>query len=525
VATVEDVRSPQAPARRPRRRPPRLWPLVERIGRVFDAQPRIATWLSWALLGAYAVMIAVGVARHEPWFDEAQAWLLARDAGVVELFTRLLRYEGSPGLWHLLLMVPAKLGLPYVTIQVVAAALALAGAALVAFRSPFPPLVRLGLLFSYVIGYQYALVARSYTLAPVLLFALALAWPSRREHVWRVTLLLALLANASLHGFLVAGSLAAVHTWETLRTWGRLDTRQRRAHLLAGAALLAVAVAVVAVLLPPEDLSNAAASNLSPLNFVRAAPRVFNNSLTGNPAATLVAVLVSCVWFWRTRTLLLWALPTASLVVLYVLRYYQEWHDGLPFLVWVFALWVSLTQPEDSARHLDPVLSRIPPLRRALDAERSAWLLRVGAVGVLAGTLIVQVVWWGQSYAFDLTRPYSGTRELAAYLADLDPDLEVYASSFHAIGALPYFEENPFDNYRDGELPGYFSWTLESELEGRWIDIYLDQPDVIVWGEKFAWQRRITTFPGYRRVARFEGDLYWKNRILEPDAFVIFERT
>lgn len=503
MATISDLRAPEV-ARPVRRLSLRgLGALVDRVAWVVDRPGPIPAWASWLLLAAFAVQVAVLVPRHEPWFDEAQAWLLARDANPVELFTTLLRYEGSPGLWHVLLMVPAKLGLPYIALQIVGGLCAVAGAALIAFRSPFPFLIRAGLLFSFVIGYQYALVARSYTLAPLLLFSVALAWPARWSRPWRVAVLLGLLASVSLHGFLIAGSIAAVHAWETARSWHELDGPTRRRHLAAGGTLAVVAVAIVAVLLPPDDLSNAAATNYSPLNFVRAAPLVFNNSLTGNPIATLIAVVASGIWFWRTRTFLLWVLPTLALVVLSTLRYFQVWHDGLPFLVWVFALWVSLAGPRPAPR----------PDR-----------FRAAALAVLAGTLVVQTVWWAQSASFDYYEPYSGSRALAEYLAQLDDDVTVYSTSFHAVGALPYLDRNVYDNFREGELPAYFDWSRKPTMAGRWIDAYLAQPDVIVWGVKFGWQRRLPEFPGYRQERLFDGHLYWKNRTYEPDAFVVYVR-
>jgi hypothetical protein len=42
---------------------------------------------------------------HEKWADEAQAWLIARDLSLWRIFSYELRYEGSPGLWHLILWI------------------------------------------------------------------------------------------------------------------------------------------------------------------------------------------------------------------------------------------------------------------------------------------------------------------------------------------------------------------------------------------------------------------------------------
>ncbi|MBQ7782588.1 MAG: hypothetical protein IJ368_01325, partial [Oscillospiraceae bacterium] len=50
---------------------------------------------------------------HEPWYDEAQAWLIARDASYYDILFDIPHYEGHPPLWHLILSIPAKLGLPF----------------------------------------------------------------------------------------------------------------------------------------------------------------------------------------------------------------------------------------------------------------------------------------------------------------------------------------------------------------------------------------------------------------------------
>ena len=56
----------------------------------------------------YAVVISVGAHFHEPWRDEADGWLAARDLPLPQIF-RFTAYVGAPGLWLLILALPAKL--------------------------------------------------------------------------------------------------------------------------------------------------------------------------------------------------------------------------------------------------------------------------------------------------------------------------------------------------------------------------------------------------------------------------------
>ena len=41
----------------------------------------------------YAVLLAIVMVFHEPWFDEAEAWLIARDEPLSDLLLVQTRYE------------------------------------------------------------------------------------------------------------------------------------------------------------------------------------------------------------------------------------------------------------------------------------------------------------------------------------------------------------------------------------------------------------------------------------------------
>src|SRR5579863_7127761 len=76
----------------------------------------------------YAALVAVAIPRHEPWADEAQSWLLARDSSLAHLWGTLLHYEGTPGLWQTLIHALIGLGLRYSAYNFVSGVLALAAA-------------------------------------------------------------------------------------------------------------------------------------------------------------------------------------------------------------------------------------------------------------------------------------------------------------------------------------------------------------------------------------------------------------
>src|SRR5579871_4864060 len=127
----------------------------------------------WYVLTGYAVIVCYTVAHHEPWFDEAQSWLLARDLSLPQLWFHYLRYEGTPGLWQTILWMASAAHLPYSALGWLGASIAILGIFIFLKYAPFPDLIKVMLPFSFFFLYQYAVVARSYILLPTFLFLTA----------------------------------------------------------------------------------------------------------------------------------------------------------------------------------------------------------------------------------------------------------------------------------------------------------------------------------------------------------------
>lgn len=49
----------------------------------------------------YCVLHLFMTLFHEPWYDEAEAWQIARCASIKDILFTIPHYEGHPPLWHL----------------------------------------------------------------------------------------------------------------------------------------------------------------------------------------------------------------------------------------------------------------------------------------------------------------------------------------------------------------------------------------------------------------------------------------
>lgn len=158
------------------------------------------------MLVLYSAILLVLLLHHEPWRDEMQAWLLARDSGTLVDLWRNTRYEGHPLFWHLLLWVLSRWSTSPLAMQLLHAAVAILSAGIFLARAPFPRWVRGLWIFGYFPLYEYGVISRNYGLT-VLFLWLALAW---RGKPLRLALALGLAAHASPMGVLLVPALAGV---------------------------------------------------------------------------------------------------------------------------------------------------------------------------------------------------------------------------------------------------------------------------------------------------------------------------
>ena len=170
-----------------------------------------------AILG-YALLTSILVAHHEPWRDEVDAWLTARDETPLAVF-KLAGYSGTPALWYLLQMPFAKLGLHFATQGILNLLISVSAGAVMLWCSPLPFSLRLVWLFSYYMSFEYAVIARNYALGILLVLSAAALTEKRWERPITYGVVLALLGNVSAHFFFVAGVFWTLWTAEMAMPW------------------------------------------------------------------------------------------------------------------------------------------------------------------------------------------------------------------------------------------------------------------------------------------------------------------
>jgi tetratricopeptide (TPR) repeat protein len=481
-------------------------------------------WQRYWYLPVFAVylsIVGVTVSRHEPWLDEAQSWLIARDAAWSDLFCTIPRYEGSPVLWHLLLTLPARCGLPYASLNVMAATFAAGGALLLLARSPLPKLLAAMAPFTFFLIYQNAVVARSYALMPLLLFATAMAYPGRLRRPFLYVAPLAFLAHVSAHGLLIAAGLVGLLSLEFVCRWRRNhESLAWRPAACAVGFFGLVALAAAWQMRPVADHVRGLACEHPLWPQIQFAIERLSGAFTDAYVPSLLVFAASLAWFWHSRALAVYAVPTAAVLTLFVIANCWYHHEQVLFLIWLFALWISF----QNVRGME-----------GQQALRAVKLKRLW-IAMLAAVFALQTYWAWASIREDLRGDYSGAKALAEYLKREGLDSKrIACSDVYSVATLPYFDRNIFLNLPNGRGSSFAIWS-DKYFQPRnfWTPTPYREPfDVLIVGVKLLpfgllpWQDPAFELPlsnAYRCVGYFPGNLFWKTGAYERDDYVCYVR-
>jgi hypothetical protein len=218
-------------------------------------------WTFSLVVGAlFMGVLIAGHLHHEMWRDELHCFAMGRNSpGLWDLLTGERRYDGHPFLWYYVLHLASLVTRSYKVVHVVTTAVAVTAATLWVRYATFPRVLRVLLLGTYYILFEYGVMCRSYSLGILLIFAFCAAYHPCRIRYVPLGLLLALLAMSNFFAFLLSAALALFlfSHGPTIEPSARLDGRRRLAlplDWLLGLGIYVAGVALtVATTLPPED--------------------------------------------------------------------------------------------------------------------------------------------------------------------------------------------------------------------------------------------------------------------------------
>ena len=490
------------------------------------------SWADVAILAGYVAVLCLAIPHYLPWEDEGRAWTLVRSLGLFDLIFHYLRYEGHPAIWYVILYPLVNLQLPYVYINWLSAVCGTAGIYFLLRYSPFPLYLRALLPFGFALAYEYAVVARSYCLFPLFGFLVAHEYRQTTRRPMRMAIALALLANLSLHGSIVAVAFAVSYAWDLFRdrrstaapTWTVRQATQ------AAGVFAASIIFVLIVVWPSRDLKPPLAPSVS-RQIHKIAPVVYQpdahaarlmrtsaepappapkkqpalnlgmGSLkiagrlqttfaypiaTWAPLAILFELMVFALVWRRGKSLLIAAPLLLGLFIVQI--YLRLWHTSLIWVVLVMMLWAVWDENEALPR---------PTLQNAVAL-------------VFALVALLQIPWTVQALRFDRTHATYPAKATAEYLKSLPVGTRIDGFD-HAFTVLPYFELYPFHLQQD---------VLDVSAA------LADDPQAILLRDTTATDEQLAQLAqaGFTRKHSFCGTPFFPNQKLVPLCLNVLEK-
>ncbi len=367
----------------------------------------------------FILLACLGFAVHEMWYDEAQAWQIARTAPLQDILFLIPHYEGHPPFWHLLLALPAKLGVPWQWgVNSIGLLFMLASGFLIFFKAPFARWVRCLLPFNYFLFYQYGIIVRPYSALVLIMLLLAVYFPQRNQRPALFIGLLAALCACHIFGIALAGGITLAWLWDIKNEYGWKKyipsfLKNKRFYYMLG--LLAWALMLLALIrqtdgvldaylaytasvlkqglyvlfaLPADTVLTDLASQL----YVMTADLPYSGLLT---TCVIGLVLWGVLLAFLPRKYLLYLVLPYLLVGAIMLHYLSRHHIGVLLVLVIWYAWITL-------REL-PLLKRPDALRQLAGA-------------VLALALTVPLLWSVYAVYLDYKLVYFPGKQVAEFL-------------------------------------------------------------------------------------------------------------
>ena len=459
---------------------------------------------------------------HEPWADEAQSWLIARDASVSEIIFRIARYEGTPVLWQLLLKLLIFLGLQYKYFYVISVFFSAIGIWIIVYKLKIPNILKILLPFSYFILYEYTVKARSYSLLLPVLAAIAWIYENRQAHVILYNFLLGTLAIICLHGSIVSGVLYIFEIFEVINTIIEDKKIKRYKKEIISIILLSLLyIFIIFSVYPSSDVYvNIALTNISKIPIINIILQYMSRFLE---------VFILDYKYWRI--MIFPAIIFTILLFFFVLRRNKNkklfLSICLPVVLFIFL--IRLT-----THHLGIIfyvfLFSTYLIKNDIVQNNKKYLNILCTI-----MLIIHVIWSVKAIYAEVKYEYSAGNGVANYLQTYDyEELDIYATGYYATAILPYFENNIFDNDRGGNT--YYTWSNKNP-DWKYIisEKYLYpenngyRPDIIILHDNYSKEVYEELLSKLQETEEYEeklflGKEFFKGNVVNNNGLYIFER-
>lgn len=443
----------------------------------------------------FAVLTICLAQFHEPWSDEAQSFLIARDTTILDVF-HYMKYEGTPPLWVLTIKLFLLLGGTYEYLYIIPIICSIIGIIIFEFKIKAPMYIKIIFPFTYFILYQNTIIRRSYSLIFPVLMMIAAMYDKRFEKPFLYSLMLLLLMNISLHTLIISGSLYWIFLMEMVK-----NKEYKNKKVLLSAILIFFELGIAALMTYPASDCTFTGNGGRPFYYVLSEATISSNfGINGEAAITCVIALVVAYLFKKDNsvyTIFEFCALFVPVMMVFCLITYQGWHIGIIWLLIVTYLII----------------------KDKLDTDETIKKF-------VTIVCIFQVFWSISSYTYDFKNNYSGSKAVANFIKELDnyEDLEIYGWGYSITGIQPYFKENVFDNVLVDKA--FWHWNTDKNILD-YDEFWANQADVYVISDFYMSRDVAVSWINLEEYEElwFEGNTYMKDHMYENEGYYVYVKN
>ncbi|MFA6981894.1 MAG: hypothetical protein WC243_02645 [Patescibacteria group bacterium] len=309
------------------------------------------------ILVVFAVLTALGLARHEMWGDELQAWSLSRASKTPMDLYYNLRYEGNSGLWHMILFFVSRITRDVIAIKILNFIFILAAVFVLLRYAKFHIGFKVLIVFGYFFIYEYGVISRHYALTLFLAFLSCALFKDKERHPLFYNFVLALLAFTSPYGTIMSMGFIAATVSER---FFKLKKEKLNLGYFVSLGIIVCLLAYV-LALPPADGSYKMTRSYFDLKLLKQSvsfvwnsfipiPSIrtilWNSNFLGNLDAkfflSIVIVLICAAILFRSKIGLTYFLFVAFCLVLFSYVNFSGAlrHQGHIYIAFICAIWL-----------------------------------------------------------------------------------------------------------------------------------------------------------------------------------------
>lgn len=513
-------------------------------------------------LALYLVSMMLIMYFHEPWFDEAQAWLIARDASLKEILFVLPHYEGHPPIWHLILLPFAKLGAPFeFSIKLISLSFSSLAMALFIFKSPFKRIVRLTIPFTYFFFYQYGVISRPYCILMFGFILCAMFYKEKDIKPFRFVLGLGIICSATAYGIILAAGIAIVWLIEifyknfSLNIIKKFFLDKRFWGLLI---LLVYNLILVISIIPKSDtyaINNSVKNNdyinrfiymffvlpgdatfLNIYNYIMLNFKLDVYSTVGVIGSSIISITL--IIFTRINNkLLLLVVPYSLMAIFSTVIYFYPHHIGIISLFFLFVIWCCVEDKQKEQINFEF-------FHKLIKKESDINLLKKIPKTLLGTVICVSMFLSVGSSVKEIYTPYGEGRDLAKFIKDNNlyrynimaswadyTDIKtkeriVDTNLISNTSALAYYDKNIFYNFNTSMRNKCYTTHKVPNNDvniGEWKKIGV--PDIIIGDTNLdsVFDDSIS-YMDYICVYDAKGSYIWKAEVTDYDSLVYIRK-